>query len=86
MISSFVNYGDFEDPCSEFWVEKSPLRISQNQDKIPSFLQNSALDIFKTGQALSLLRSLEFTLVYYKICAGTTSITLDKFIDLRQVE
>ncbi len=86
MISSFVNYGDFEDPFSEFWVEKSPLRISQSDNKIPSFLQSSALEIFKTGQSLSFLRSLESTLVYYKICAGTTSITVDKFTDLRQVE
>lgn len=65
MINSFVNSGNFEDPCSEFWIEKNPIRISKDAEKVPVFLQNCANDIFKTGKAIGLLGFQAETLVYF---------------------
>ena len=57
MVSDFINQGDFEDPCSEFWIEKTPLRMTKDLTKIPGFLEHCARQIFQTGYALNLLRS-----------------------------
>lgn len=72
MINSFIFTGDFEDPFSEFFVEKLMRRgvksnltsysdylfklTSNPEEKVPLFIIDSVSAIFKTGSSLHLLR------------------------------
>lgn len=58
MVSEFIYTGSFNDPYSEFFIEKvgNGFKLTQDPLKIPSFVGGSmALAIFKVGQNVSLL-------------------------------
>jgi hypothetical protein len=58
MVSEFIYTGNFNDPNSEFFVEKvgEGFKLTQDPMKIPSFVGGSmALAIFKVGKNVSLL-------------------------------
>ena len=70
MITDFIYTGTFNDPCSEFFVEKEPYKLSEELQKIPSFIgEHMALAIFKVGQHVNLLSELEIDRSnYFNIC------------------
>lgn len=84
MISEFITVGNFEDPFSEFFIEKlhsksqqehAVFKLAQDAEKVPVFMADTAEMIFALGSDINLLKlnkqqnSVPDMPDYYKICA-----------------
>ena len=73
MIGDYILKGNFSDPFEEFFVEQlnsstneTIYRLTQDSSRVPLFLVQNVVLIFKTGRDMGLLN--QYGNRYYNIC------------------